>query len=127
MFDISHFQCTHFSTLSRLVGLFIFQQKEKTKTAGVASSSAFQLARSPAELGNSNPKLQPKLPSMAQTSNEDDETTGLGDEDFADEDVPLLLPESRQAASKRQPDDYGHMRYGKRDFDDYGHMRFGRR
>ncbi|XP_044743583.1 drosulfakinins [Chrysoperla carnea] len=30
--------------------------------------------------------------------------------------------------SKRQFDDYGHMRFGKREdrFDDYGHMRFGR-
>lgn len=99
-------------------------QKEKTKN-GVPSNS-FQLARSPVELGSSNPKLQAKLPAVVQ-SNDDDETTGFGDEDFADEDVPLVLPEGRQAASKRQPDDYGHMRYGKRDFDDYGHMRFGRR
>ena len=29
--------------------------------------------------------------------------------------------------SKRQSDDYGHMRFGKREqFEDYGHMRFGR-
>lgn len=79
------------------------------------------------ELGSINPKLQAKLPAVVQSNNDDDETTGFGDEDFADEDVPLVLPEGRQAASKRQPDDYGHMRYGKRDFDDYGHMRFGRR
>ncbi|KAJ9587735.1 hypothetical protein L9F63_018843 [Diploptera punctata] len=29
--------------------------------------------------------------------------------------------------SKRQSDDYGHLRFGKREpFEDYGHMRFGR-
>jgi len=43
-------------------------------------------------------------------------------EDFDD----LILPEGVLSESKRQHDDYGHMRYGKRDFDDYGHMRFGR-
>lgn len=63
---------------------------------------------------------------QANNGSDDEETAGMGDEDFTDEDIQLLLPEGRQA-SKRQPDDYGHMRYGKRDFDDYGHMRFGRR
>lgn len=51
-----------------------------------------------------------------------DEELG-GNDDFDDD---MVFLEGRQA-SKRQPDDYGHMRYGKRDFDDYGHMRFGRR
>lgn len=101
-----------------------FQQKEKSKNG----TPIFQLARA-AELNN--PKQQQKLSAavssmQANNSSDDDETAGFGEEDFADEDIQLLLPESRQAM-KRQPDDYGHMRYGKRDFDDYGHMRFGRR
>ncbi|XP_032778356.2 uncharacterized protein LOC116917097 [Daphnia magna] len=100
-------------------------EKEKTKNA-VPMANSFQLARTQIDL--SNPKQQ-KIPMSMQgnNSNDDDDTTAFGDEDFADEEVQLLLPEGRQAASKRQPDDYGHMRYGKRDFDDYGHMRFGRR
>ncbi|XP_057372112.1 uncharacterized protein LOC130693026 [Daphnia carinata] len=100
-------------------------EKEKTKNA-VPMANSFQLARTQVDL--SNPKQQ-KLPISIQgnNSNDDDDATALGDEDFADEEVQLLLPEGRQAAMKRQPDDYGHMRYGKRDFDDYGHMRFGRR
>lgn len=48
-------------------------------------------------------------------------------DDFSVEDFDdVILPESLHSESKRQHDDYGHMRYGKRDFDDYGHMRFGR-
>lgn len=73
-----------------------------------------------------SPKQKIAAIAMQANSSSDEETAGFGDEDFADEDLQLLMPEARQA-SKRQPDDYGHMRYGKRDFDDYGHMRFGRR
>lgn len=80
-----------------------------------------QLARA-AELNSSKQQMKPSA--VIQTNSSDEETAGVTDEDFADED--FLIPEGRQA-SKRQPDDYGHMRYGKRDFDDYGHMRFGRR
>lgn len=41
----------------------------------------------------------------------------------------VLDDEDFDLNSKRQIDDYGHMRFGKRgedQFDDYGHMRFGR-
>ena len=50
------------------------------------------------------------------------EEDNISMEDFDD----AILPEDLHSESKRQHDDYGHMRYGKRDFDDYGHMRFGR-
>lgn len=89
--------------------------KEKAKNGG----PFFQLSKTAHEY-NLKPKLQ-----LQGTANSDEEIPN-GDEDFSDDDIQYLLPEGRQAV-KRQPDDYGHMRFGKRDFDDYGHMRFGRR
>ena len=79
--------------------------KEKLKASGITGPAMLK------QLANK---------SIAGSSAEDI----LGSEDF-DDDVLQFL-EGRQA-SKRQQDDYGHMRYGKREFDDYGHMRFGRR
>ena len=67
-----------------------------------------------------------KIP-MAPAVQEMKKLAGGGEELAGDEsdfdDVDPLVEEQQ---SKRQVDDYGHMRYGKRDFDDYGHLRFGR-
>ncbi|KAK8719592.1 hypothetical protein OTU49_013931 [Cherax quadricarinatus] len=51
----------------------------------------------------------------------------LVEELVADFEDPELL-DFRDAAGKREFDEYGHMRFGKRggDYDDYGHLRFGR-
>ncbi|KAF8764970.1 Callisulfakinin like protein [Argiope bruennichi] len=61
--------------------------------------------------------------SLARRHN-DDSSQDVGATDFEDEDV--------DSVSKRQFDDYGHMRFGRnagvphKKFDDYGHMRYGK-
>lgn len=64
--------------------------------------------------------------SLARRHNNDDSSSqDVGATDFEDEDV--------ESISKRQFDDYGHMRFGRnaggvphKKFDDYGHMRYGK-
>ncbi|GFQ77535.1 uncharacterized protein TNCT_388621 [Trichonephila clavata] len=62
--------------------------------------------------------------SLARRHNEDSASQDMGATDFEDEDI--------DGVSKRQFDDYGHMRFGRnagmtqKKFDDYGHMRYGK-
>nr|QHB80571.1 sulfakinin [Carabus violaceus] len=58
-------------------------------------------------------RFSPRLGSQYARSRQEPAVDFLDDDDLFD-------------LTKRQSDDYGHMRFGKREFDDYGHMRFGR-